>query len=667
MSAEIKFKTAKPLIKAQIVDEIGQVWDGSAMAAEDTLSSAEWTAGLITPTQGATTDPDDTGLWLADWPGGLTQDALYTALFYSGAAPAPGDLHVGVQQDPTEYHNVTAIDGSPFAAQVLARKNFAVHDEAYVVVAEAATDTARGTALGTAYAAAKALTPGGEAISITNRATVLIPPGRYALTSTLDLDTDGVDLIALRPERGADRTLDDADASVGGLTPLAQYRPPCTEIYTTTNNISTVTQSASNVKMRGFAIAQLSETVTATHHALYVSATSNEGSVYEDMYFWHIKPLPTSMPTGFVRDVRGTWRGCIANAFAYRLGHHVEALVIFSATTYDCQGGAYSFIGDPVAYGIPTTKATGCRLVRCKAIGAYNTTGRELGQASFSGCGAFGLNIDANCYFEDCIAGVNSFGLGCTNAGNYVRCFGEDYCFGATLYDPWPGTFAGTAIDCRGGKGSFGGRKADAGAYGTLAGTIINCQVEDSELPWRIEGATIEGCLLTVAADGEDCITLLDSLSRVHNSTLLVLESGTGVPINAASALMVSSAGNRFNNADTTASGLGANVTNRGVGVTTDPASREASKANVSALATILNRLGAWTGAGRNNILGAFQALFRQDVLATVPSDVNVDLGGGVGTASNVTDSVEAIRDTGDVDWITGTGGGGAETECQGL
>lgn len=103
MSGEIKFKTAKPLIKAQIVDEIGQVWDGSAMQAESALSSAEWTAGLITPTQGATTDPDDTGLWTADWPGGLTKLAIYHVLFYSGAAPVPGDIHIGVQQDPTEY------------------------------------------------------------------------------------------------------------------------------------------------------------------------------------------------------------------------------------------------------------------------------------------------------------------------------------------------------------------------------------------------------------------------------------------------------------------------------------------------------------------------------------------------------------------------------------
>jgi|GEM_PF-5259256 len=103
MAGEIKFKTNTVLVKGQIVDEIGEVWDGSAMAAESALSSAEWTAGLVTPVQGATTDPEDTGLWIADWPELLSKAARYAVLFYSGESPGPGSLIIGVQQDPTEY------------------------------------------------------------------------------------------------------------------------------------------------------------------------------------------------------------------------------------------------------------------------------------------------------------------------------------------------------------------------------------------------------------------------------------------------------------------------------------------------------------------------------------------------------------------------------------
>lgn len=62
-----------------------------------------------------------------------------------------------------------------------------------------------------------------------------------------------------------------------------------------------------------------------------------------------------------------------------------------------------------------------------------------------------------------------------------------------------------------------------------------------------------------------------------------------------------------------------------------------------AATQTILARLGAWTGAARNTILGALQALFRSDADATVPSDINADLGSGAGTADNTTDSLEAL------------------------
>jgi hypothetical protein len=71
---------------------------------------------------------------------------------------------------------------------------------------------------------------------------------------------------------------------------------------------------------------------------------------------------------------------------------------------------------------------------------------------------------------------------------------------------------------------------------------------------------------------------------------------------------------------------------------------------------TVLNRLGAWAGSGRNTILGALQALFRKDSDASVPSDINTNLGSGAGAANNTTDSVEAIRDRGDAAWVTATG-----------
>lgn len=68
---------------------------------------------------------------------------------------------------------------------------------------------------------------------------------------------------------------------------------------------------------------------------------------------------------------------------------------------------------------------------------------------------------------------------------------------------------------------------------------------------------------------------------------------------------------------------------------------------HTSSLTTLTNRLGAWTGTGVNTVLGAFKALLSKT--ASTPSDIG-------GTFSPADDSVEAIRDRGDAEWITATG-----------
>lgn len=73
------------------------------------------------------------------------------------------------------------------------------------------------------------------------------------------------------------------------------------------------------------------------------------------------------------------------------------------------------------------------------------------------------------------------------------------------------------------------------------------------------------------------------------------------------------------------------------------PATETTAAAAQTAAESALSRLGSWAATGRNTILGAFQALFRKDADATVPSDVNADLGGGAGTATNTKHSTQAI------------------------
>jgi hypothetical protein len=73
-----------------------------------------------------------------------------------------------------------------------------------------------------------------------------------------------------------------------------------------------------------------------------------------------------------------------------------------------------------------------------------------------------------------------------------------------------------------------------------------------------------------------------------------------------------------------------------------------------SAITTVSNKLGSWTGTGIETVLGAFRAMFRKDASVSVPTDIN----SGGGSANNTTDSLEAIRDRGDAAWGGGGGGG---------
>jgi len=102
MAGEIRLQaTAGLTVKALIVSEAGTVWNGTALVAPSTLTDAEWTAALLACTEQDTSDSTGTGLYLANWPGALTQLAVYSVQFFSGAAPSPGDLSIGCQQDPT--------------------------------------------------------------------------------------------------------------------------------------------------------------------------------------------------------------------------------------------------------------------------------------------------------------------------------------------------------------------------------------------------------------------------------------------------------------------------------------------------------------------------------------------------------------------------------------
>lgn len=445
---------------------------------------------------------------------------------------------------PNSSFNVGSILGSALAAKVLAARNHAYRDDATLVLdlTGTDTDTERGTALVAAIAAVQLLTPGGGAISSTNRARLLIPPGRYNVGSNEPaITSSGVDLVALVPEMGGRRCYTDTDA-------IGCFRPPGTLVYTTVADKHTLKQSAADVRLSGFGLAQLGTGHTTLASALYVTVDANDESQYDQMYLWLTEVEQSSYkPTIFAKHVGGTWTNCIANSCAWRINYGVTGSQ-FRATCIDCEGGWGAFIGDHYTDD-DTSKATGCRCVRCHAIGGDASA---PGGYAFGGCTSDGTAIDATCYFEDCSAGKNSFGLGEPCAGTFIRCRGGQLCFGSTSSSDCEGFFSGYAVDCIGGLRSFGG--SNTSDVGQLTGTLVRCTCIGNQTAVRLTGATVDSCVFTQAGTNKDMFTLLDSNSRISRSVLSA--NGSGKSINAASALTFAGRGN------TLPHGLGANVTN---------------------------------------------------------------------------------------------------------
>lgn len=436
--------------------------------------------------------------------------------------------------------NALAINSSTLAAEVLAAEKYSYRSDAVVLVADGTDDAERGVNLAAAYATVKALTPGGNDRSATNRVTMLTPPGRYSLAAQLDLDANFIDWLCLVSATG---------------TAVAKTLHPTVEVYLDNSHSETraVRQTVTDIRLRGLRIESKSLSAPWPGYGSFFVDTEEDctASTYDDCVFvGRISGGPV-MATEHATDVCGAWRNCMAIgegglAYGWRCGEGG----VFRAEMHVCLGEDFCYGGDAdlASFGE-------CLLDRC--------VGRD---ACFAGCGAFGIPISPDAVFWKCVGRDRCFGLGVKNEGVHIECRGRRNCFGGTTDTGSSGEFAGLADRCLAEAGGFGGRAAGIGEYGKLTGTLRSCICIGNELPWRAEGAAIDDCLLAVGESDQDCITLLDSSSRINNSTLLVVEGGTGVPINAESAVNVSAIGNRYNNKQAATTGLGANVTNIGSG-----------------------------------------------------------------------------------------------------
>lgn len=455
-----------------------------------------------------------------------------------------------------------------------------------VTVAAAATDLLRGEALVAAYTTAKAIT----GLSATKRARVLIPDGAYKLAATLTLDTDFVDLSAVVPAMGT-RLPTDHDSLLyyplgepGGVD-LDQYRPPPVAVYSETPG-TVILQTATDIRLTGFGIAQLaifepffisSMPTYNEAHMFKLGDIDNDPSIYRKMYFWSRAIDDFTWPVSAHRDFAGTWVDCVANSFSFRPGYRGATITPnsgaseFRAKMYSCIAGAKSFAGDYYA-GSTSAVVKGALFQSCAATGTTNEVGEITpcvpGYGSFAGCAIFSMEVDADSQFIDCVAGPNSFGIGAEINGRFIRCTGGANCFGSSVSindAPHPAQFIGYAEDCTAGEDSFGGRSAATDPYAAdcyLGGTLVRCTATGATRPRNLVGATITDSRLTTTANNIDGLKLLDSGSVLTGCEIIVVQGGTGIPINATSAMSVTASTCDMNNATNDPDGLGANVTN---------------------------------------------------------------------------------------------------------
>ncbi len=280
-----------------------------------------------------------------------------------------------------------------------------------IVVETTASATTNGINLLAAYAAAKALTPNGAALSATNRASVIIPPGVYDLGSgegytPLTLDTEYVDLIGLTSDRKSQHI---------------KGTPPAT-------NSGVIVQTADDVHVSNLYVKILTEVNSAnwndTDSAAYFPSTSLSNTVVENCQF-----------DGQVGSKYGGKR-----LFSMRL--YIE----YSGTFNNCTGGEAAFGGGGTASGTFTNCTGGG-----SAFGGAGGTASGTFTNCTGGGDAFGGGGTASGTFTNCTGGNSAFGgAGGTASGTFTNCTGGNYSFGGA-----GGTLSGQLYYCRLTTGSF--------------------------------------------------------------------------------------------------------------------------------------------------------------------------------------------------------------------
>lgn len=402
-------------------------------------------------------------------------------------------------------------------------------DGTYVIVTPSNSSTTNGTNLRTAYANAKALTPGNSALSATNRATVLLLPGKYDLgTTPLAMDTEFVDLV--------------------GISSDPKHVLITSQINT--SDTGTVVQTVDNVIIRNVTI-DLTGTPAgsgAGRTAAYfpgrdstsISSWTSDGATAT------IASNSHGLQTGDSVRITGSGNNDLNGA-------HTVTRIDNNSFTFP------STVNDSGSIGTATERFDDTYIENCVFSGTSDSGMRQSveyagtyrrctgGVNSFSGIASgvfkdcsvggnsFANKLEASGTFEDCVAGNSSFGGGTSTpsvaSGTFKRCIAGDFSFG--FYD-----CTGVFEDCVAGSNSFG----SANVSGIFSATLKNCELTASAVS-SFTG-TMRGCSIRATGVNQSALQV-GTGAKIFDSTLIA--TGTGESITASSAATIQLAGCRMN------------------------------------------------------------------------------------------------------------------------
>ena len=384
-------------------------------------------------------------------------------------------IHSQMENGSVSDDELAAIQGanSPNATNSFATMNdlsdiSGLSIQSAVVVETTSNAKTNGAALIAAYTAAKALTPNGEELSATNRASVIIPPGVYDLGSgALTLDTQYVDIIGLTT---------DAEKQFIYSVPTIQ-------------DTGTLVQTANDVRIANIkAKCEISQ-------ELLLSIFLPEGEpVFENVVHVPAAYFPSTNLSGTVCD-NSIFEGGDISEVGLPMGFSMRVLIEYSGTFNYCTGGGNAFGGAGGTASGTFTNCTGGDV-------AFGGGDRGTASGTFTNCtggnNAFGGAGTASGTFTNCTGGAGAFGSAMgTASGTFTNCTGGKNAFGGAA-----GTASGTFTNCTGGKSAFGGNG------GMLSGQLYYCRLTTGSFQTLAEGGKLRACV-----DGSD--TFIDTRDYV--------------------------------------------------------------------------------------------------------------------------------------------------------